>query len=190
MKQAQTFPQGQAATQQRVTSVQQQNQQQISQQLLQQSIPGAGTALPGPPASAASIQNLLHQSFVPQLNQVVIQGGADNNQGSQSQITPHAQQVLIQVQEEYRKLLEQKQVEEEKARKDLQEKLFALQRDSEKYRDELEQAQREAESYKGRLEAESRERVRLHQLYEASKQTSPDDLPAMVSVAQEAKKTV
>lgn len=188
MTQSQSFQQGQVTTQ-RATSVPQQNQQQISQQLLQQSIPGAGTSLAGA-TSSASIQSLFQQSFVPQLSQVVIQGGADGNQltqGSQTQFAPH--QVLMQVQEEYRKILEQKQAEEERARKDLQEKLFALQRDSEKYRDELEQAQREAENYKGRLEAESRERVRLHQLYEASKQTVSEELVPATSAQHEGEKT-
>ena len=186
--QSQSFSQGQAASQ-RLTSVPQQNQQQISQQLLQQSIPGAGTSLPGTTSTAASIQSLLQQSFVPQLGQVVIQAGTDSSQvtqGSQTQLAPH--QVLLQVQEEYRKILEQKQAEEERARKDLQEKLFALQRDSEKYRDELEQAQREAENYKGKLEAESRERVRLHQLYEASKQSPSEELTSVTSVKHEAEK--
>ena len=88
-------------------------------------------------------------------------------QQPQQMIGPH---VLLQVQEDLRKLLEQRQAEEEKARKELEGKLEALQRDSEKYRTELESAQKEAETYRGRLEVEQKENSRLHQLFEASKQ--------------------
>ena len=75
-------------------------------------------------------------------------------------------QVLLQVQEDLRKMLEQRQAEEDKVRKELEGKVHALQRDSDKYRTELEHAQKEAESYRGRLEVEQKENSRLHQLYE------------------------
>lgn len=74
-------------------------------------------------------------------------------------------QVLLQVQEDLRKMLEQRQAEEDKVRKELEGKVHALQRDSDKYRTELEHAQKEAESYRGRLEVEQKENSRLHQLY-------------------------
>lgn len=77
-------------------------------------------------------------------------------------------QVLLQVQEDLRKMLEHRQAEEEKVRKELEGKVHALQRDSDKYRTELENAQKEAESYRGRLEVERKENSRLHQLYEAA----------------------
>lgn len=107
--------------------------------------------------------------------QTPVQITADNQQQSQQQ--PQQQQpligpqVLLQVQEDLRKLLEQRQAEEEKARKDLEVKLQTLQRDSEKYRTELEHAQKEALDYRGRLEEEQRENSRLHQLFKASKQS-------------------
>ena len=91
-------------------------------------------------------------------------------QQSQSQQQLIGPQVLLQVQEDLRKLLEQRQVEEEKVRKELEGKVHALQRDSDKYRTELENAQKEAENYRGRLEVERRENSRLHQLYKATKQ--------------------
>lgn len=85
-------------------------------------------------------------------------------------------QVLLQVQEDLRKLLEQRQAEEEKIRKELEGKVHALQRDSDKYRTELEHAQKEAENYRGRLEVERKENSRLHQLYEAAaKQPAASD---------------
>ncbi|XP_073240778.1 uncharacterized protein [Porites lutea] len=139
---------------------QQQPQQNVTQQLLAQSIPQ---------------RTLLPQNYVTQLGQTPAQTTVDNQQQSQQQ--PHQQQpligpqVLLQVQEDLRKLLEQRQVEEEKARKDLEVKLQTLQRDSEKYRTELEHAQKEAQDYRGRLEEEQRENSRLHQLFEASKQS-------------------
>lgn len=89
-------------------------------------------------------------------------------QSQHQQLIPS--QVLLQVHEDVRKLLEQRQAEEDRARKELEGKLQALQRDSEKYRTELENAQKEAEAYRGRLEFERKENTRLHQLYEASKQ--------------------
>lgn len=88
-------------------------------------------------------------------------------------------QVLLQVQEDLRKLLEQRQAEEEKVRKELEGKVHALQRDSDKYRSELEHAQKEAENYRGRLEVERRENSRLSQLYQAAKQ------PASNSAAED-----
>ena len=85
-------------------------------------------------------------------------------------------QVLLQVQEDLRKLLEQRQAEEERIRKELEGKVHALQRDSDKYRTELEHAQKEAENYRGRLEVERKENSRLHQLYEAAaKQPAASD---------------
>ncbi|CAH3154562.1 unnamed protein product [Porites lobata] len=139
---------------------QQQPQQNVTQQLLAQSIPQ---------------RTLLPQNYVTQLGQTPVQTTADNQQQSQQQ--PQQQQpligpqVLLQVKEDLRKLLEQRQAEEEKARKDLEVKLQTLQRDSEKYRTELEHAQKEAQDYRGRLEEEQRENSRLHQLFEASKQS-------------------
>ncbi|KAM7449743.1 hypothetical protein ABFA07_002411 [Porites harrisoni] len=139
---------------------QQQPQQNVTQQLLAQSIPQ---------------RTLLPQNYVTQLGQTPVQTTVDNQQQSQQQ--PQQQQpligpqVLLQVKEDLRKLLEQRQAEEEKARKDLEVKLQTLQRDSEKYRTELEHAQKEAQDYRGRLEEEQRENSRLHQLFEASKQS-------------------
>ena len=104
------------------------------------------------------------------LCQTSVQATADIQQQQQSQqqlISPH---LLLQVQEDLRKLLEQRQVEEEKVRKELEGKVNALQRDSDKYRSELEHAQKEAESYRSRLEVERKENSKLHQLYEAAKQ--------------------
>ena len=103
--------------------------------------------------------------------QTPVQTTADNQQQSQQQQPLIGPQVLLQVKEDLRKLLEQRQAEEEKARKDLEVKLQTLQRDSEKYRTELEHAQKEAQDYRGRLEEEQRENSRLHQLFEASKQS-------------------
>lgn len=139
---------------------QQQPQQNVTQQLLAQSIPQ---------------RTLLPQNYVTQLGQTPVQTTVDNQQQSQQQ--PQQQQpligpqVLLQVKEDLRKLLEQRQAEEEKTRKDLEVKLQTLQRDSEKYRTELEHAQKEAQDYRGRLEEEQRENSRLHQLFEASKQS-------------------
>lgn len=102
--------------------------------------------------------------------QTPVQSTVDIQQQSQQQQPLIGPQVLLQVQEDLRKLLEQRQAEEEKVRKELEGKVNALQRDSDKYRTELEQAQKQAESYRGRLELEQRENSRLHQLYEAAKQ--------------------
>lgn len=107
--------------------------------------------------------------------QTPVQTSVDIQQQSQQQqqqlIGP---QVLLQVQEDLRKLLEQRQAEEEKVRKELEGKVNALQRDSDKYRTELENAQKEAENYRGRLEVERRENSRLHQLYQAAKHPAPN----------------
>lgn len=142
---------------------QQQQAQNLAHQLIAQSIP-RGSVLP--------------QNYVSQLGQTPVQATVDvqqQQQQQQQQPQQHQQfissQVLLQVQEDLRKLLEQRQAEDDKARKELEGKLKALQRDSEKYRTELENAQKEAETYRGRLEVERKENTRLHQLYEASKQS-------------------
>ena len=96
----------------------------------------------------------------------IFQVQLQNSLEQQQQQTP---QVLLQVPEDFRKMLERRQAEEDRARKELEGKLMALQKDSDKYRSELQQAQKQAESYRGRLEEEMREKTRLHQLYEASK---------------------
>lgn len=133
----------------------QQQTQNIAQQFMGQSIP-RGTILP--------------QNYVSQIGQTNAQTTVDvqQSQSQHQQLIPS--QVLLQVHEDVRKLLEQRQAEEDRARKELEGKLQALQRDSEKYRTELENAQKEAEAYRGRLEFERKENTRLHQLYEASKQ--------------------
>lgn len=100
----------------------------------------------------------------------------------QQQQTP---QMLLQVQQDIRKMLERRQVEEDRSRKELEGKLMALQKDSDKYRNELQQAQKEAESYRGRLEEEMREKTRLHQLYEASKGQQTVAMETEVSVKTE-----
>lgn len=102
--------------------------------------------------------------------QAPVQPTADVQQQSQQQLI--SPQLLLQVQEDLRKLLEQRQVEEEKVRKELEGKVHALQRDSDKYRSELEHAQKEAEAYRSRLEVERKEKSKLHQLYEAAKHPS------------------
>lgn len=154
--------------QQQATGTQQQQQQQqhqnITQQLLAQSVPQ---------------RTLLPQNYVAQLGQNPVQPTVDVQQQQQqpSQQQPLiGPQVLLQVQEDLRKLLEQRQAEEEKVRKELEGKVHALQRDSDKYRTELEHAQKEAENYRGRLEVERKENSRLHQLYEAAaKQPAASD---------------
>ncbi|XP_001637118.3 ankyrin-1 [Nematostella vectensis] len=125
----------------RVTQAHQ--QQQISQQLLQQSVP----------------QGLLQHNYV-----TPVPLSADHQQTGAL-----PQQLILQVHEDYRKLMEQKQAEEERCRKELEEKLQTLERDSHKYRTELELAQKTAETYKDKLEAEARERARLMMMYESPK---------------------
>ena len=118
--------------------------------------------------------------------QTSVQATADIQQQQQSQqqiISPH---LLLQVQEDLRKLLEQRQVEEEKVRKELEGKVNALQRDSDKYRSELEHAQKEAESYRSRLEVERKENSKLHQLYEAAKQPTGNNADDRNSSSTEA----
>lgn len=142
--------------QQQTTGTQHQQQQNIAQQLLAQSVPQ---------------RTLLPQNYVAQLGQTSVQPTADiqqqQQQSQQQLLSPH---LLLQVQEDLRKLLEQRQVEEDKIRKELEGKVHALQRDSDKYRSELEHAQKEAEAYRNRLEVERKEKSKLHQLYEAAKQ--------------------
>ena len=81
--------------------------------------------------------------FMSFVRQTPVQTAVDiqQQQSQQQQQQPQQQQqqqqligpqVLLQVQEDLRKLLEQRQAEEEKARKELEGKLHALQRDSEK----------------------------------------------------------
>jgi len=149
--------QQQQQQQQQATGSQQQQQQHqnITQQLLAQSVPQ---------------RTLLPQNYVAQLGQNPVQTTVDvQQQQQQSQQQPLiGPQVLLQVQEDLRKMLEQRQAEEEKVRKELEGKVHALQRDSDKYRTELEHAQKEAANYRGRLEVERKENSRLHQLYEAA----------------------
>lgn len=141
--------------QQQQTTGTQHQQQNIAQQLLAQSVPQ---------------RTLLPQNYVAQLGQAPVQPTADVQQQSQQQLI--SPQLLLQVQEDLRKLLEQRQVEEDKVRKELEGKVHALQRDSDKYRSELEHAQKEAEAYRSRLEVERKEKSKLHQLYEAAKHPS------------------
>ena len=123
----------------------------------------------------------LTDSFLSFCLQNPVQPTVDGQQQQQQQQPSQQQpligpQVLLQVQEDLRKLLEQRQAEEEKIRKELEGKVHALQRDSDKYRTELEHAQKEAENYRGRLEVERKENSRLHQLYEAAaKQPAASD---------------
>jgi hypothetical protein len=77
--------------------------------------------------------------------------------------------VLLQVQEDFRKLIEQQKTEEERQRKELEEKLIALEQHSKKYRTELEIAQRAAETYRDQLQVEAKEKARLLKLYESPK---------------------
>ncbi|XP_078360193.1 uncharacterized protein LOC144644551 isoform X2 [Oculina patagonica] len=156
----QNSQQQQRQQQQATGSQQQQQQQNITQQLLAQSVPQ---------------RTLLPQNYVAQLGQTPVQTTVDiqqQQQQSQQQQQLIGPQVLLQVQEDLRKLLEQRQAEEEKVRKELEGKVHALQRDSDKYRSELVHAQKEAENYRGRLEVERRENSRLSQLYQAAKQPS------------------
>lgn len=105
-----------------------------------------------------------------------VQTTVDVQQQQSQQQSLIGPQVLLQVQEDLRKLLEHRQAEEDKIRKELEGKVHALQRDSDKYRTELEHAQKEAENYRGRLEVERKENSRLHQLYEAAaKQPAASD---------------
>lgn len=88
------------------------------------------------------------------------------------------------MQEDFRKLIEQQKVEEERQRKELEEKVMTLEQHSKKYRSELEIAQKAAETYRDQLQAESRERARLSQLYESPKKGSNNSASTVVESSQ------
>ncbi|XP_031573746.1 mucin-5AC-like [Actinia tenebrosa] len=129
-------------------------QQQISQQLLQQSIP----------------QGMLQTNFVTQLGQVpVTQPVVPVTQDTQQFPASIPSQVLMQVQEDFRKIIEQQKQEEERQRKELEEKVMALEQHSKKYQTELELAQKAAETYRDQLQMEAKEKARLLKMYESPK---------------------